>query len=68
MDTHSDAHVGVALDGVGRRIGELAVANSEAGYAELLGWALGLGVVVAAGVEGTGSSGPASRATSGRRG
>ncbi len=54
-DTHSDTHVGVALDGAGRRIGELAVANSEAGYAELLGWTLGFGALVAAGVEGTGS-------------
>lgn len=57
VDTHSQAHVGVALDGAGRRMGELAVANSEAGYAELLGWALGFGVLVAAGVEGTGSYG-----------
>ena len=37
VDTHSEAHVGVALDEAGRRIGELAVANSGAGYAELLG-------------------------------
>jgi transposase len=57
VDTHSDAHVGVALDGVGRHVGELAVANSGAGYAELLGWALGFGALVAAGVKGTGSYG-----------
>ena len=57
VDTHSEAHVAVALDGAGRRIGELAVANSRVGYARLLGWALGFGVLVAAGVEGTGSYG-----------
>jgi transposase len=57
VDTHSEAHVAVALDGVGRKLGELAVANSEAGYAELVGWALELGIPVAAGVEGTGSYG-----------
>jgi transposase len=43
VDTHSEAHVAVALDRTGRRVGELTVANSEAGYAELVGWALGLG-------------------------
>lgn len=57
VDTHSDAHVGVILDGAGRRIGELSVPNSEAGYAELVGWVLGFGALVAAGVEGTGSYG-----------
>jgi transposase len=57
VDTHSEAHVAVALDAAGRKLGELAVANSEAGYAELVGWALELGIPVAAGVEGTGSYG-----------
>ena len=57
VDTHLDAHVGVALDGAGRWLGELAVPNNEAGYAELLGWALGFGALAAAGVEGTGSYG-----------
>ena len=57
VDTHSDAHVSVVPDGAGRRIGELSVPNSEAGYAELVGWVLGFGALVAAGVEGTGSYG-----------
>jgi transposase len=57
VDTHLDAHVGVALDGVGRRLGELAVPNNEAGYAQLLGWLLGFGALAAVGVEGTGSYG-----------
>ena len=29
VDTHSDAHVGVALDQVGRRLGEVTVSNDE---------------------------------------
>jgi transposase len=57
VDTHSDAHVGVALDGAGRRLGVRSVPNAEAGYAELLGWAMEFGALVAAGVEGTGSYG-----------
>ena len=55
VDTHSEEHVAVALDGAGRRIGELAVPNSEAGYAEIVGWVLSFGHPLAAGVEGTGS-------------
>src|SRR3712207_3348313 len=57
VDTHSDAHVGAALDGTGRCLGVRSVPNTEAGYAELLGWAAGFGSLVAAGVEGTGSYG-----------
>jgi hypothetical protein len=43
VDTHSEAHVGVALDGAGRRLGELVFTNSETGYAEVVRWALGFG-------------------------
>ncbi|MFL6031434.1 MAG: hypothetical protein ACJ73Y_01505 [Rubrobacteraceae bacterium] len=50
MDTHSDTHVAVALDGAGRRLGELAVPNDRAGYTRLWDWTLGFGVSVAAGV------------------
>src|SRR5918997_3490719 len=57
VDTHSDAHVGVVVDGTGRRLGALTVPNSEAGYVELVGWVFGFGALVAAGVEGTGSYG-----------
>jgi transposase len=57
VDTHSEAHVAVALDGAGRRLGELALTNDRAGYARLWDWTLGFGVTVAAGVEGTGSYG-----------
>ena len=57
VDTHSESHVAVALDGVGRHLGALTVPNSTGGYAELLGWVLSFGGPVAAGVEGTGSYG-----------
>ena len=57
VDTHSEAHVAVALDGAGGRLGELVVPNDRAGYARLWDWAMSLGILVAAGVEGTGSYG-----------
>jgi transposase len=57
VDTHSDAHVGVALDHMGRRLGEVAVSNDEDGYRRLLRWARGFGELACVGVEGTGSYG-----------
>ena len=57
VDTHKDEHVGVALDGLGGRIGELKIPATGAGYARLCEWARGLGRVHAFGVEGTGSYG-----------
>ncbi len=45
VDTHADAHVGVALDQVGRRLGEVAVSNDEDGYRRLLRWARSFGEV-----------------------
>jgi hypothetical protein len=48
-----DEHVGVALDGLGGRIGELKIPATGAGYARLLAWARGFGRVHALGVEGT---------------
>lgn len=57
VDTHSEAHVAVALDAAGRKLGRISVPNTEAGYAELLGWVHGFGAPVVAGVEGTGSYG-----------
>ena len=32
VDTHLDVHVAVALDGLGRRLGELTVPTTEKGY------------------------------------
>lgn len=57
VDTHKDEHVAVALDGLGGRLSDLAIAANPNGYAELLAWAEELGVVAAFGVEGTGSYG-----------
>src|SRR5215203_3286497 len=57
VDTHKDQHVAVALDGLGRRLGQRFVSAAPAGYADLLAWAAGLGRVAAFGVEGTGSYG-----------
>ena len=39
VDTHLDFHVAVALDGLGRRLGELAVPTSRDGYERLVSWA-----------------------------
>jgi transposase len=57
VDTHKEQHVAVAIDGFGGRLDELEIAANNAGYAELLAWALALGDVYAFGVEGCGSSG-----------
>ena len=57
VDTHLDMHVAVALDGLGRRLGELAVPTTKKGYESLLCWAEGFGRVRCAGVEGTSSYG-----------
>src|SRR5678815_2566132 len=43
VDTHKDQHVAVALDGLGRRLGERFVSAAPAGYADLLAWAASLG-------------------------
>jgi transposase len=58
VDTHKDEHVAVAIDGFGGLLGEaLSVAADPDGYAELLTWADGLGLVHTFGVEGCGSYG-----------
>jgi transposase len=57
VDTHLDFHVAVAVDRLGRRLGELVVPTTVGGYGELVSWAEGFGLVACAGVEGTGSYG-----------
>jgi transposase len=57
VDTHKEFHVAVALDTLGRRLGELTVPTNAEGYASLERWALELGQPQAWGVEGTGSYG-----------
>lgn len=57
VDTHLDVHVAVALDRLGRRLGEVSVPTTAKGYKSLVRWAEGLGIVRCAGVEGTSSYG-----------
>ena len=57
VDTHLDFHVGVAVDHLGRRLGEASVPTTAKGYQRLLRWAEGFGPVRCAGVEGTSSYG-----------
>jgi transposase len=57
VDTHLDFHVAVAIDHVGRRLGESSVPTTAKGYQMLLRWAEGFGPVRCAGIEGTSSYG-----------
>jgi len=57
VDTYKDTHVARAKDHLGRRLGELIVPATTAGYSDLLAWAHSHGRVDAWGVEGTGSYG-----------
>src|SRR5215213_539653 len=57
VDTHTDQHVGVALDQFGRRLGTRSVPTTPAGFAALLAWARDFGAIEQIGIEGTGSSG-----------
>src|SRR5215210_7373370 len=57
VDTHTDRHVGVALDQFGRRLGTRGVPTTPAGFAELVAWARTFGTLERLGVEGTGSYG-----------
>src|SRR5829696_4775817 len=57
VDTHLDFHVAVALDHLGRRLGESRVPTTVKGYERLLRWAEGFGPLRCAGVEGTSSYG-----------
>jgi transposase len=55
--THADAHVAVAVDGLGRRLGHKTVPATKAGYALLAAWAEKFGVLDRVGIEGSGSFG-----------
>ena len=57
VDTHRDAHVAVALDHLGRRLGARAVPTTPDGYAALVAWAGGLGALERVGIEGANSYG-----------
>jgi transposase len=56
VDTHKDVHVAVALDALGKEVGDCSIAATRAGYEQLLAWAQGFGEPVFA-VEGCGSYG-----------
>ena len=53
VDTHAEVHVAVAKGAFGRRLATTSVPTTPAGYAELSGWAQGLGQLEAWGIEGT---------------
>ena len=57
VDTHQDAHVAVAIDRQGVRLGELRTVATTRGYEELERWSRSLGEIRAFGIEGTGSYG-----------
>jgi transposase len=57
VDTHLESHVVVAVDHLGRRLGEYSLPTTAKGYEKLLRWAEGFGPVGCAGVEGTSSYG-----------
>jgi transposase len=57
VDTHLDFHVAVAVDHLGRHLGEASVPTTAKGYERLIRWAEGFGPMRCAGVEGTSSYG-----------
>ena len=57
VDTHLDAHVAAALDGIGGLLGVGQFPATLPGYQQLLGWLGGFGTIDRVGVEGTGSYG-----------
>jgi transposase len=57
VDVHLDTHTAAAIDALGRRLGHATFPATRSGYADLLAWLQQWGVVVAVGVEGTGSYG-----------
>jgi transposase len=57
VDTHAEVHVAVANNNFGRRLDATSVPTTPAGYAELLGWAQGLGQIEAWGSRAPAASG-----------
>ena len=57
VDTHADTHTAAVLDRLGRVLGQASFPATRAGYRGLLAWLRGHGVLVAVGIEGTGSYG-----------
>ncbi len=59
VDTHDLVHVAVALDDLGRVVGDLNIPASPSGYERFVAWATALGDISAVAMEGTGSYGSA---------
>jgi transposase len=57
VDTHLDFHVAVAVDHLGRTLGEWSVPTTAKGYERILCWAEGFGPLRCVGIEGTSSYG-----------
>src|SRR6478609_66693 len=57
VDTQNDTHTAAALDALGRTLGLATFPATAGGYASLLAWLRGFGVLERVGVEGTGSYG-----------
>jgi transposase len=57
IDTHKHTHLAVALDQLGRWLGQLEIPTTTAGFAELYAWACELGTIDTVGIEGTGAYG-----------
>lgn len=57
VDTHKDTHAAVALDPVGRVIGNIEIEAGLKGYRRLLDWSKALAEDLQFGIEGTGSFG-----------
>jgi transposase len=53
VDTHLDFHLAVALDRLGRRLGEIKVSTTAEGCERVVRWAEGFGPVQCAGIEGS---------------
>lgn len=57
VDTHLDLHVGAVIDVTGKLLGTLSTVTTAGGYQQLIAWARSLGLLLRAGVEGTGTYG-----------
>lgn len=57
IDTHGDSHTAAVIDTTGRLLGSAQFPANRSGYAALLSWACAFGVLVIAGIEGTGAHG-----------
>ena len=57
VDTHKDTHAAVALDPVGRVVGNIEIETGLKGYRRLLDWSKALAEDLQFGIEGTGSFG-----------